>query len=328
MNPNVAPDDGERTEPHPQFAHDTPPGGYVWWYVDALSDDGRYGLTLIAFVGSVFSPYYARARRSGLCNPLDHCALNISLYGPHSRRWAMTERTESAVTRTPDTLVLGPSVLAWNTGRLRVHIDEVSVPIPTRIRGEIELQPAAITNYLLWLDPEERHHGWRPLAPTARISVRFSHPALRWQGHAYFDSNFGDVPLEDSFAGWRWSRATLKHKDTVVHYDVERRTGEGKSIALRFNCKGDALAIEPRTNVRLPPGYWGVQRVARVDPDRPVTVSKTLEDTPFYTRSLLNAGLLTEDVSVIHESLSLDRFRSRWVQALLPFRMPRRTQWS
>jgi len=26
----------------------------------------------------------------------------------------------------------------------------------------------------------------------------------------------------------------------------------------------------------------------------------------------------------MHESLDLDRFRSRWVQSLLPFRMPRR----
>ena len=40
----------------------------------------RYGLTIIAFVGSVFSPYYklerARAR------PDNHCAINISLTGP------------------------------------------------------------------------------------------------------------------------------------------------------------------------------------------------------------------------------------------------------
>jgi hypothetical protein len=34
-------------------------GGYIWWYVDALSDDGVHGLTMIAFIGSVFSPYYA-----------------------------------------------------------------------------------------------------------------------------------------------------------------------------------------------------------------------------------------------------------------------------
>ena len=39
-------------------AFDAPvqPGGYAWWYVDALSDDGCHGLTIIAFVGSVFRP--------------------------------------------------------------------------------------------------------------------------------------------------------------------------------------------------------------------------------------------------------------------------------
>ena len=64
----------------PRFDRPVPPGGYVWWYVDALSDDGRHGLTLIAFIGSVFSPYYAwRAARRG--DPLDHCALNVALYG-------------------------------------------------------------------------------------------------------------------------------------------------------------------------------------------------------------------------------------------------------
>ena len=40
------------------------PGGYRWWYIDAVSDDGLHGLTLIAFVGSVFSPYYAWSGRA------------------------------------------------------------------------------------------------------------------------------------------------------------------------------------------------------------------------------------------------------------------------
>jgi hypothetical protein len=47
-----------------------PPNGYVWWYVDALSDDGENGLTIIAFIDSVFSPYYAFARRRGSTDPL------------------------------------------------------------------------------------------------------------------------------------------------------------------------------------------------------------------------------------------------------------------
>lgn len=34
-----------------------PSGGYRWWYLDGLSDDGRHGLTIIGFAGSVFSPY-------------------------------------------------------------------------------------------------------------------------------------------------------------------------------------------------------------------------------------------------------------------------------
>ena len=55
--------------------------GYAWWYVDALSDDGQHGLTIIAFIGSVFSPYYAWARRRGPADPLNHCALNVALYG-------------------------------------------------------------------------------------------------------------------------------------------------------------------------------------------------------------------------------------------------------
>jgi carotenoid 1,2-hydratase len=53
----------------PAFDAPVADGGYLWWYVDALSDDGRHGLTIIALIGSVFSPYYAWARRRGPTDP-------------------------------------------------------------------------------------------------------------------------------------------------------------------------------------------------------------------------------------------------------------------
>jgi len=53
-------------------------------------------------------------------------------------------------------------------------------------------------------------------------------------------------------------------------------------------------------------------------------VRQTLEDTPFYSRSVIGTQLLGEQVTAVHESLSLDRFRAPWVQAMLPFRIPRR----
>ncbi|HTW27289.1 MAG TPA: carotenoid 1,2-hydratase, partial [Acetobacteraceae bacterium] len=68
-----------------------PPDGYAWWYVDAISDDRCHGLTVIAFIGSVFSPYYAWARRRGAADPHAYCAVNVLLHGP-ARRWTMTER--------------------------------------------------------------------------------------------------------------------------------------------------------------------------------------------------------------------------------------------
>ena len=58
------------------------PRGYAWWYVDALSDDGKEGLTLIAFIGSVFSPYYFKGRRRGDDDPRNYCSLErLSLRG-------------------------------------------------------------------------------------------------------------------------------------------------------------------------------------------------------------------------------------------------------
>mgnify|MGYP000665064969 CR=1 FL=1 len=53
------------SDAHPRFDAPVPPGGYSWWYVDALSDDGQHGITIIAFIGTVFSPWYAWARRGG-----------------------------------------------------------------------------------------------------------------------------------------------------------------------------------------------------------------------------------------------------------------------
>lgn len=46
------------------FDH-TPRDLHAWWYLDALSEDHQHGLTIIVFFGSVFSPYYAIARRQG-----------------------------------------------------------------------------------------------------------------------------------------------------------------------------------------------------------------------------------------------------------------------
>jgi carotenoid 1,2-hydratase len=51
---------------------------------------------------------------------------------------------------------------------------------------------------------------------------------------------------------------------------------------------------------------------------------QTLEDTPFYARSLLQSSWCGERVTAVHESLSIPRLDSALVRLMLPCRMPRR----
>lgn len=232
----------------------------------------------------------------------------------------MTERGKSQLTRDANTLQIGRSTLGWDGGALTVTIDEMAVPWPRRLRGTVRIEAAAPLGEPFHLDDGCRHR-WTPLSPRGRADVRFAEPAWSWQGDAYVDANAGDRALEDDFASWHWARADLSGGSTVI-YDTIPRHGAARSLALRFTRDGEVSheALLPRHD--LPATGWRIGRSMRAD--GPPRLQRTLENTPFYARSLIGARLFGEDVVAMHESLSLDRFRRPWVQAMLPFRMPRR----
>jgi carotenoid 1,2-hydratase len=302
----------------PRFDASVPPGGYHWWYIDALSEDRRYGLTIIAFIGSVFSSYY---HWSGRDDPFNHVALNVALYGAGGHRWAMTERGRTSLQRDANTLTIGPSALRWSDEGLVIDIDEVTAPIRSRLRGRVVIKPSALFGEAYPLDPAGRHH-WRPLAPRAAVEVTLEKPDMRWNGEAYVDSNYGVEPLEDGFTDWRWSRAHLK-RDTAVLYEGKRRDGTSFAQALRFGADGSVAPVDLLSEVTLPKTGWRMPRLTRVDPGRKVIIRKTWEDTPFYARTALSTHMFGEAADAVHESLSLERLRSPIVRMMLPFRMPR-----
>jgi carotenoid 1,2-hydratase len=271
---------------------------------------------LIAFLGSVFSPYYAWARRRGGGDPMRHCALNVALYGK-ARRWAMTERRAGAVERGPEFLAIGPSSLSWDGTALSVRIEEIAVPWPRRIRGTLRLYPSAVESRVIALDSAGRHR-WQPIAPCARVEVALEQPGVSWSGAAYFDTNMGERPLEADFVRWDWSRSRVPN-GTGILYEVERLDGR-LTLAMRYDDAGGVVDFAPDQAAALPKTLWRLPR--RISAGSP-SVLKTLEDTPFYARSVVAADLLGGRVAAMHESLSMDRFISPWVQAMLPFRMPR-----
>ncbi len=216
---------------------------------------------------------------------------------------------------------IGPSDLSWDGNALTIRIAETTVPFPSRLRGTVVVHPAGLTGRTETLDATGRHR-WSPIAPVGRVAVSMEQPALRWSGQAYLDSNAGDRPLEDDFIRWDWSRADLPDGAALL-YDVERRDGSDRSLALRIDRAGGAAPFAPPPRAALPSTGWRVRRATRADADFRPTVRQTLEDTPFYARSVLDTRLLGQDTIAVHESLSLDRFRNPIVQMMLPFRMPR-----
>jgi carotenoid 1,2-hydratase len=235
----------------------------------------------------------------------------------------MTERGRRKVQRDATTLAIGPSAMRWEDDALVIDIDEVTVPLPSRLRGQMRVHPAALTDRSFALD-DAGHHRWNPIAPCARIEVALSQPSLHWRGTAYLDSNAGTRPLETAFAKWEWSRGTLADGRTVVLYDVERRDAQPLALTLAFDPSGGVEAFEAPARACLLRSAWRMDRSTRHTGADTPRVLRSFEDAPFYARSLIESHLLGERITGVHECLSLDRFTTPWCQLMLPFRMPRR----
>ena len=319
----IRPTGGRNPDGSPRFDQTVRPGGYLWWYVDALSDDGQYGLTIIAFVGSVFSPYYHWAlQRNPQANPENHCCINVALYGRGARRWTMTERSRHSMSRDATSFHVGPSSLRWNGQWLEIHVDEWSVPIPKPVRGVIRVHPDRLFPFVTALDDHQLHH-WGPLAPSARVEVSLDAPAVSWKGHAYLDSNQGESLIVNEFTEWDWSRANLSDGSVAVLYDIREKSGIERLLALRFHPNGEVSEFEAPQRQALPKALWRVARSIRSDDAVPAKVVQTLEDTPFYVRSVLESGLLGEKVISMHETLNIPRLDTTSTRLMLPWRMPR-----
>ncbi|MGK0359790.1 MAG: carotenoid 1,2-hydratase [Bradymonadia bacterium] len=298
----------------PLFDVALPTDGYAWWYLDVLDPEGGRGFTLIALLGSVFSPGYARARARGPTDPLEFCAINIAVYGAR-KRWVMTEHSD--VERSADHLRIGGTTLRYDGAELVVEFDEQCSPFGRALKGSVRVTPVVAGNACHQLDAAGRHRWW-PIAPVARAVVELGDE--RFEGPAYHDINSGDRPLEADFRRWDWCRSA----DGTVLYDVVQRDGPPIEFGVQFTPDGpQPIAWSTRTELKK--GGWGVARATRSE--SPIQLHATLEDTPFYTRSWLHRDGPDGPVHVMHESLDLDRFDRAWVRCLLPFKMRGGWRW-
>ena len=203
-------------------------------------------------------------------------------------------------------------------GSLRLAIDDLTTPWRRPLQGEVGLWPGPHRGEPACLHPE-RPHWWWPVAPCARVEVSFSRPQIRWAGRAYADTNWGDEPLAAAFRRWHWQR--LWHPEgTLVGYAGSLADGRLWRHDQLLGPSGDTTPALPQAPMAaLPRSHWGLRRACI---GRPLA-HRSLEDTPFYSRSALQVDWQGLPLHGMHEALDLGRFTRPWVQFLLPFRSRR-----
>ncbi|MEL7048199.1 MAG: carotenoid 1,2-hydratase, partial [Pseudomonadota bacterium] len=98
-----------------------------------------------------------------------------------------------------------------------------------------------------------------------------------------------------------------------------------RHAALLVGKDATITPFEPPATHRLAPTPWfRISRRTRTDNPAQTRVIKTFEDTPFYSRSLIETKLFGKVRRGVHESLSGNALKRLSTKIMLPFRMPRR----
>ncbi len=280
---------------------------------------------MIAFVGSVFSPFYFRSRLHNEAVPAEaHCAINVALYMPgRKRRWIFSEWPRCDVERSEDALTIGFSRLCWRGGRLEIAVSDLCPRQKRLLRGRIVFEPSCRFGEPFCLDGMGRHFWW-PISPGGRFEANFKEPEARFSGSGYHDVNHGDEPLEKGLAQWQWSRFPTED-GTLVVFDGLRKDGVALELAKMFSADGRVHAPPDLALRKLPRTFlWAFPRATRCQTGQRPRVLRTLEESPFYARSLVKTIISDRPVVGVHESLSLERFCAPWMQKMLPYRIAQR----
>ena len=200
-------------------------GGFAWWYLDVLDEEGS-GVVIIAAFGLPFLPGYASSARAGAAPTAgERPSLNIAVYERGEPVFYLLQEHDPADCRWEDDgegAQIGRSHLrsVERDGVRSVEVVlDVDVPhLAGRLTGTVRVEGPALRN----LSPESNGvHLWTPLttACTGSVDVRLgSEGLLRVEGRGYHDRNGCSVPLHElGIDHWIWGRTPLPEGE-LIHY--------------------------------------------------------------------------------------------------------------
>ena len=275
------------------------PGGFMWWYADAVDDDGN-GFVLIWSWGLPFLPGYASAERRGMPQmPGDRPSLNLSVYKDGKLDFYTFQEFEPGEAKWD-----GDSVWQFGSNRMtseevdgrRVFTASIDLGVPgtdDRLTGSLTIDGVArIGNF------DERpsmDHDWSPLTgpATSLMDLRFEDRRWRFDGRGYHDRNGGRVPMHQlPFDHWLWGRLPFGDRELIYYLFWEADGSEPLCLAMEIDENGHTtthqnVQVERSERRRGLAGLsWHNQLKILVDGKTWLTVQhpNVLDDGPFYMR--------------------------------------------
>jgi carotenoid 1,2-hydratase len=228
------------------------PGAYEWSYFDALSDDGRYALVAIYFLGTPMSPYYKAVDAGGQPLPVDWCGVFFTLHERIGGRWrerayAYNLHRESVFSDTAPEIVVGKSGVAFRKDHTAA-VWTLAVEEPGLWRGRVRARlkfVAAEPRGPILREGDAQAHAWVCAAPDGLVEGTVTLPTGReiaFRGRGYHDHNFGTLPFADTGI-WYWARAHFPAAGpftsaVVYHRETPPGMGSDQTVLLLYRRGG------------------------------------------------------------------------------------------
>lgn len=318
------------------------PGGYEWWYFDAIDRSGRFKLVIIFYDGIPFSLDYFRACENahpGRRAYADlHPGMSISLYDNDkavfydlceypSRDCSFSDR-EAAIRIGPNRLesIFENDVITYI---IEIH-DEL--PGGDRLEGTITFSGQVNNGLLPKFEDGNKFsdHTWDLVLPKARVSAEFhlasaikGKQEIVFTGDGYHDHNLGENPLYNSFHEWYWARFHFKKYSLVVYaMNTDRQIYrawliDNKSSEVAYMLSNISIEDESSNFFALRTGRRIIIKGnGKHEPQIQVYLSKILDSGPFYMRFSADAVLHLSTAERIEKAMGIAEYirpgRLKW----------------
>jgi hypothetical protein len=209
------------------------PGGFTWWYLDALDGEGN-GVVLIWSWGLPFLPGWTAAQRHAPLPAQEAPSLNVVIYRRGRpdfyllQPWPAASASwdqESGVLTMGASRLHAPPAQAGEPATVTVSLDCPVSGGAGRLQGTIRVQGMVRQPVAAPGPPSAVAHDWSPVMPGARAEVDLTCADRRWRMTdlpAYHDRNAACCPIDRmGIRRWTWGRVSDAAGASRIWYCVE-----------------------------------------------------------------------------------------------------------